>query len=496
LKNSNKKAGPSGLANIILLVVFAVALVAGTYFALDKIFGSSSAATDSSEVRALPEAGAIANDIKNRQILDENLSKTDTKSDAKNVASAPKISSEISREKLEQILPEISDKKPAPIPAKINENNATNAQNDELITPENIPSEQYSTTINLAGADVNSDENLDTQSDAPNLPDDYDPNKMNLVSQDIPKKQQGAGIIDILGEQNLADISSSNDANLSESNDTNFSVATAIAKSEQNASAEQNQTASLHTKTSPEQNITAANSDTNVSVADSNASKPDANATAKPKLAIIIDDMATEADVKNLKAIPYAITPSFMPPAPNHPNSATLAKEFEFYMVHLPLQAVKYTQAGALTTKSTQDEINARVAEIREQFAGAKFVNNHTGSRFTADEAAMKMLLSALLQKDFLFIDSVTTSRTKVKSAIDGRQAYVARDVFLDNKDSRAEVRKQLRWAVALAKKNGKAIAIGHPKRSTMAVLQEKNTAKILQDVEVVYVRDIYELYQ
>ena len=61
-----------------------------------------------------------------------------------------------------------------------------------------------------------------------------------------------------------------------------------------------------------------------------------------PKLAIIIDDMSNEKQVKNLKALNLKITPSFFPPDKTHKNTAKLALKFDFYMVHLPLAALHY----------------------------------------------------------------------------------------------------------------------------------------------------------
>jgi len=67
---------------------------------------------------------------------------------------------------------------------------------------------------------------------------------------------------------------------------------------------------------------------------------------------------------------------------------------------------------------------------------------------------------------------------------------YIARDVFLDHDGSKAAVRKQLKYAVELAKKRSYAIAIGHPHKNTIEVLQE--SAKLLQEVEVVYLKDLF----
>lgn len=61
--------------------------------------------------------------------------------------------------------------------------------------------------------------------------------------------------------------------------------------------------------------------------------------TNKPKLAIIIDDVSTRHQLNKIKQIGYITTPSFMPPTPNHPNSAKISRNLDFYMIHFPLEA-------------------------------------------------------------------------------------------------------------------------------------------------------------
>ena len=65
----------------------------------------------------------------------------------------------------------------------------------------------------------------------------------------------------------------------------------------------------------------------------------------------------------------------------------------------------------------------------------------------------------------------------------------LSRDIFLDNIADVGYIHKQLQKAVALAKKKGQAIAIGHPRSTTVEAL--KQAGSILKDVEVVYVKEL-----
>ncbi|EAI8623676.1 divergent polysaccharide deacetylase family protein [Campylobacter lari] len=213
----------------------------------------------------------------------------------------------------------------------------------------------------------------------------------------------------------------------------------------------------------------------------------------KPRLAIIIDDMASHTHVDMLKKTNLKLIPSFFPPDKRHPYTAEFAKDFDFFMVHLPLAAIKYDKAELNTLHPSDDmeKISKRVAFVKEQFPKVKFINNHTGSLFTANKQAMEKLFNAFKQNDFIFVDSRTIGNSKAKNLVSRfNQPYIARDVFLDNEDDIAYIKNQLKQAVEEARKKGFAIAIGHPREKTFkALVQSKD---LLNLVELVYLNEIY----
>jgi polysaccharide deacetylase 2 family uncharacterized protein YibQ len=104
----------------------------------------------------------------------------------------------------------------------------------------------------------------------------------------------------------------------------------------------------------------------------------------------------------------------------------------------------------------------------------------------------MKRLYSTLRLKGFVFVDSRTIGSTKVPQiTAEVGDAYVARDIFMDNQHNVPYIHKQLKKAVDKAKKKGYAIAIGHPHKMTMKALS--SAGSILQDVELVYIDEIYK---
>lgn len=215
--------------------------------------------------------------------------------------------------------------------------------------------------------------------------------------------------------------------------------------------------------------------------------------TKKAKLAIIIDDMANASQVKGLKALNLKLNPSFFPPDKRHPLTPKFAKEFDFYMVHLPLAAINYNkpELDTLNPNDSKERIFKKIGQIKKDFKSLKYINNHTGSLFTSNEEAMRKLYGALIKEKLVFVDSKTIGNSKAqKIAKETGEIYIQRDVFLDNEDEVNYIKNQLSNAVKLAQKKGFAIAIGHPRKNTFKALEESKD--LLKKVELVYLSEVY----
>ncbi len=212
----------------------------------------------------------------------------------------------------------------------------------------------------------------------------------------------------------------------------------------------------------------------------------------QPKLAIIIDDVAYDYQVKNIKALHLPLTISFFPADINHPNTPKYAKNEEVFMIHFPLEAIHFPreEIDTLHVVDSRKRIAKRVRQIVRQFPSLRYTNNHTGSKFTADYRSMKILLENLHKHNIQFIDSLTTSKSVVKRV--SRELglrYIRRDIFLDNKLDVQYITGQIRKAIAIAKKRGYAIAIGHPHKATLKALSQ--IRPLLGDVKLVRIDEI-----
>ena len=205
------------------------------------------------------------------------------------------------------------------------------------------------------------------------------------------------------------------------------------------------------------------------------------------KLVIIMDDVSYTHDVKAIRSVGLPLVMSFLPPSSRHPESAILATSVPGYMVHLPLEAVDFSDEEAVTLRITDSKemIAAQIAKIKKLYPSVRYINNHTGSKFTADEAAMERLIGVMRDSGLIFVDSRTTGKTKAK-LVDEKYGlrYLGRDVFLDHHDGVENIKMQIREAVDTAKRHGSAIAIGHPRPDTIEALRQSK--KILSEVQLV----------
>jgi len=104
----------------------------------------------------------------------------------------------------------------------------------------------------------------------------------------------------------------------------------------------------------------------------------------------------------------------------------------------------------------------------------ASGVNNHEGSLGTSDQKLMDELMPLLHQHQMFFIDSRTTAATVAETAAHAAGVpATSRNVFLDDDQSTAAIRKQFALAIRDAREKGSALAIGHPHPETLQVLTE-----------------------
>ena len=145
-------------------------------------------------------------------------------------------------------------------------------------------------------------------------------------------------------------------------------------------------------------------------------------------------------------------------------------------MLHIPMEPLShaYPGPGEIKDAMTDDQVTKQTEADVAQVPLAKGANNHEGSEASADDRVMKDVIAVLKAHDLFFVDSRTNAKSVGQAvAQDDGVPNAKRDVFLDNQADVAYTESMLEHAVEVAKRNGSAIAIGHPKPTTLAAIRE-----------------------
>lgn len=212
------------------------------------------------------------------------------------------------------------------------------------------------------------------------------------------------------------------------------------------------------------------------------AASPPASQSPAPagtvQVAIIIDDCGQWLDTEQaLIALPIPITISVLPHVRYTERIAQEAADAgKGVMLHLPMEPLShaYPGPGEIKDAMTDDEVTKQTQDDVAQVPLAKGANNHEGSEASADDRVMKDVIAVIKAHDLFFVDSRTNAKSVGQEvAQDAGVPNAKRDVFLDNQADVSYTESMLERAVEIAKRNGSAIAIGHPKPTTLAAIRE-----------------------
>lgn len=207
--------------------------------------------------------------------------------------------------------------------------------------------------------------------------------------------------------------------------------------------------------------------------------EPKEQPSAAPKVAIIIDDIGYDRRMaQKLLALDPGLTFSILPFAPHSRSIAReVVRQGRELMLHLPMEPDEYPTIdpgpGALLSSMTPDQLLLQLRENLAAVPGIKGVNNHMGSRLTAESNRMYQIFTVLKQEGYFFVDSRSTPHTMGRpSARLFRIPFAERDVFLDHERHPDFIRRQIEKMIQIAKEKGQAVAIAHPYPVTYHALQ------------------------
>lgn len=209
------------------------------------------------------------------------------------------------------------------------------------------------------------------------------------------------------------------------------------------------------------------------------------------RLVLVIDDVGLDVDAaQRVLALPVPVTVAILPYAEAAaPLSALARQSGHDVLLHMPMEPVGLADPGpnALRIGLSDIDLQARMRWAMAQVPGAVGLNNHMGSRFTADPRALRVALSAISHDDPVFLDSLTTAHSRGGAVASGLGLRtLQRDIFLDHDLDAAAIRARLDEAAERARDTGYAVMIGHPHDLTLAVLEAWLSSDAVADLEFV----------
>ncbi|HEX5339851.1 MAG TPA: divergent polysaccharide deacetylase family protein [Gammaproteobacteria bacterium] len=229
---------------------------------------------------------------------------------------------------------------------------------------------------------------------------------------------------------------------------------------------------------------------------------PAASSVTRPVVAIIIDDLGNSLEeAQQVIALPGPIACSILPHTKFSTQIAARAyANRKPVMLHLPMESVSDMPLGpgGITLGMTQKEIQDTVRDDLDSIPHLAGVNNHEGSLITQHPGDMAWIMQVLAQTPGLFYVDSYTSVDSVAYAVAREYGVPAarRNVFLDDIDTEAAVEFQFQRLLKLARKNGFALAIGHPRPATLAVLARELPLLAARGIKLVQVSEIVKLQQ
>jgi polysaccharide deacetylase 2 family uncharacterized protein YibQ len=154
---------------------------------------------------------------------------------------------------------------------------------------------------------------------------------------------------------------------------------------------------------------------------------------------------------------------------PGLPHSAEVARRIRAagkeVFLHQPMEAVggQNPGPGAVYAGMDAEEIRRVIEKNLAEIGPVAGMNNHQGSKITADGEAMATVLALCREQGIYFLDSRTTADTAVPGAARRLGIKIGeRDVFIDNVQDRGSFKKYIDDGLLRAEQKGAAVMIGH----------------------------------
>lgn len=220
----------------------------------------------------------------------------------------------------------------------------------------------------------------------------------------------------------------------------------------------------------------------------------------RKKAAIVIDDFGNQMQgTAQMLELPIPFTVAVMPFLPTTKQDAELAhSRGKDVIIHMPMEPVKGKKSwlgpGAITTDLSDEEVKKRVEAAVDEVPYAVGMNNHMGSKVTADSRVMRIVLEVCKERGLFFLDSRTTGKSVIGQLCAELQVPTAANgLFFDEVYTLEHIMKQTERFKKKLDKQDQLIAIGHvgPPGKKTAFAIKKAVPELIGKVNFVMVREL-----
>ncbi len=217
----------------------------------------------------------------------------------------------------------------------------------------------------------------------------------------------------------------------------------------------------------------------------------------KAKLAFVIDDLGYHwSQFETMVTIPRPMTFAVLPELSQSEVQAQRVLEEGYHLIlHQPMETMSSMDPGPgaiFTTMSEEEIVDALERNLASLPARIIGVNNHMGSKATADPRVMEIVLKYFKERKMFFIDSSTSPESVIPAvARMVGEDYAKNYIFIDNVNELDAIKNQIRQAAKLALKHGQAITIGHVKTYTAKAILEMIDELESMGIQIVYAKDL-----
>lgn len=216
-----------------------------------------------------------------------------------------------------------------------------------------------------------------------------------------------------------------------------------------------------------------------------------------PLLAIVIDDWGYGWQAApDFLSFDRPLTVAILPHLPlSRAHAEEAHRRGHQVILHLPMEPLAPgwdLDEWAVTTTKASDQIRADVREALASVPHVSGVNNHMGSKATADPRVVSDVLRAVKEEGLFFLDSRTTADSVVAQvARELGVLFLENDRFIDPDTDPQRVKERILLAARLAKRRGYAVAIGHVRPETYKGLVASLPELDQEGVYLAYLSDV-----